>query len=87
MVSTFIGNNERGESQKVGINMADITCTTEKPCTAVQLINASIINDKNTNKEWRDKTDKVLDKLQNRLPLWASLLIATLTAACGFSAK
>ena len=48
--------------------MADITCTTENPCTAVQLINASIISDRNTNKEWREKTDKVLDKLQNRLP-------------------
>jgi hypothetical protein len=63
------------------------TCSPDNPCTAVQLINAAAISDRATNKEWRDKTDRMLEKLQNRLPLWTTLLISILTATCGFLAK
>ena len=63
------------------------TCSQDNPCTAVQLIQDQIKNDKEANKVRMDRQDAILDKLMTRLPLWATMLIATLTAACGFLAK
>jgi hypothetical protein len=34
-----------------------------------------------------DGHDADIDKLQNRLPTWATFVIATLTAACGWLVK
>lgn len=34
-----------------------------------------------------DKIDSLLDKIRNRLPLWATLVIAGLTAALGWCVK
>ena len=62
-------------------------CSPDNPCTAVQRIQDQIINDRSYNKEKMDKMDKVLDRLEKRLPLWATLLISSLTMAVGLLYK
>lgn len=63
------------------------TCTLDSPCTAVQLLKQSLETHEVEAKERFDKVDKVLDKLQNRLPLWTTMLISLLTMAVGFLLK
>ena len=56
--------------------MTNVQCSVEQPCTAVQLLTQRATN----HEERMDKMDKMLESMQNRLPLWATL---TLTAAGG----
>ena len=62
-------------------------CSPANPCTAVQRIQDQITNDRAYSKERMDKMDKVLDRLEKRLPLWATLLISSLTMAVGLLYK
>lgn len=53
--------------------MSCYTCTSENPCTAVQLLEQRIENHELESGKRLDKMDEVIDSLRNRLPLWATM--------------
>jgi len=68
----------------------DNQCVPERPCVTVQRIldfqeawERQRKEDLERDKEWQKGVEKCLYRLQNRLPLWATFLIAALTSAVG----
>jgi len=51
--------------------------------TEVSVLKSQNLDLKNDMREVKDDLKEVKDKLMNRLPLWATLLIASMTATIG----
>lgn len=56
--------------------MSDSVCSPENPCTTMQLVSQRV-----------DIMEQMLKKLENRLPLWASMMFAGMSGTIGFLAS
>ena len=62
--------------------MADVQCSTGSPCASVQVLAQRIEN----HDQVLEGINKMLEKIQNRPPVWASLAISGLAGAVGLLA-
>lgn len=60
----------------------EIQCSPEHPCAAVQLLTQQI----NQESGRVDKVEKLIESLQNRLPLWATMAFAAAGTTIGILA-
>jgi hypothetical protein len=65
-----------------GVMPDEIQCSPNHPCTAVQLLTQRVED----HEKGLEKVNELIEKLQNRLPLWATMAFTACGAVIGILA-